>query len=124
MSLCAEGRAVSGVCLCVVGCVPACVGCGGNGGGGNLSMSTHRGLPEACPSAFFPRACLDSCSVTLHLYPAVLMRPGHTCSLPVGIPERVPGSSRWWVDRGRAQLASETSTSEGQGHGHTCWLPQ
>lgn len=124
MSLHAEGRAVSGVCLRVVGCVPVCVGCRDDGGGGNLSVSAHRGLPGACPSAFSPRARLDSCSFHVAPESAILMRPGHTRGLPVGIPERVPGLSRWRVDRGRVQLAPETSVSEGQGHGHTCWLPQ
>lgn len=93
VSLCVEGRAVPGVCLCVVGCVPVCVGCGGDGGGGNF-MSTHLGcqvpvhLPSSPGPAWIPAASM------LHLCPAILMRPGHIHGLPVGIPERVPGSSR------------------------------
>ena len=125
VSLCAEGRAVSGVCLCVVGCVPVCVGCGGDGGGGNCCLCpliVGCQVPAHLPSS--PRPTWIPAASTLHLCPAILMRPGHTSGLPVCIPERVPGSSRWRVDRGQVQLAPETSASEGQGHGHTCWLPQ
>lgn len=51
VSLRAEGRAVSGVCLRVVGCVSVCVGCRDDGGGGNCCL---------CP-------LIVGCQVPVHL---------------------------------------------------------